>query len=125
VLVSPKRDLAEAFQGYQLDEQGMKGLVQDLMELRENPPDPDGVFKAMWPALELQVNAAKQQVPEPQAPQHSMEEMLEEVVERVRRIEREQIRYEPTSGFTSLGFTTSGFGARVDDEARASDHVGS
>lgn len=110
----------EAFQGRCLDESGMNKLVQDMMILRDKPPAQaqiDRLFKAMWPALESQVKEAERRSPGPRAAQRSPQEMLEELVERVRRIERDQSR--PVEGFV-----TSGFGRGASDEARASDHVG-
>jgi TIR domain len=97
----------DAFQGHQLDEEGMRGLVQDLMELRETPPDPARLFKAMWPDLKSQVNEAKQRSPEPKTPRRTTGEMLEEIVERVRRLDLGQSP-------RTQGFVTSGFGARAE-----------
>jgi hypothetical protein len=80
----------DAFQGRSLDEEGMRRLVRDMMALREDPPAPertDQLFKAMWPELESQVNAAKERSPEPQTPRRTPEHMLEELVERVRRLD--------------------------------------
>jgi hypothetical protein len=109
----------EAFQARCLDELGMRRLVQDMMTLREKPPAQaqiDQLFKAMWPALEAHVSEAKQQSPSPRAPQRSPQEMLEELVDRVRRLERSQSR--EVSGSASIGL-----GATATDTARASDHV--
>ena len=112
----------EAFQGRQLEEEGMRRLVEDLMALRDSPPTPaqtqtDQLFKAMWPLLESQVSEAKQQSPDLQGARRSNEDMLEELVERVRRLDRSQSR--DVSGVASVGFATT-----ATDEAKASDYVG-
>jgi hypothetical protein len=82
-----------AFQGRELDKDGIGRMVLELMALRE-PPVPEGqvaaVFEAMWPLLKADVAAAKEKAPEPETPQRSTEEMLEEIVERVRRLDRSQ-----------------------------------
>jgi hypothetical protein len=108
----------------------MRKLVQDVMALRENPltaAQVDEIFEDAWPRLEAQVNRAKQQLPDVQSPPRSMEEMLEEVLEGVRRIEREQSRRNIVQPRRTQGFVTSGFGARAEasDEAGASDDVDS
>jgi hypothetical protein len=86
----------EAFQGHQLDADGMRSLVQELMALRENAPDISRVFKRMWPEFEAQVNEAKQQSPAPKSPERTDREMLKELVERVRHLDRQ-------SGTTIIG----------------------
>jgi hypothetical protein len=109
----------EAFQARCLDELGMRRLVQDMMTLREKPPAQaqiDQLFQAMWPALESHVSEAKQQSPSPQNPQRTTKEMLEELVDRVRRMERE---YSPRT----QGFVSSGFGVRASDTASATDEI--
>jgi hypothetical protein len=107
----------DAFQGHQLDEDGMRSLVQELMELRENAPDISRVFKRMWPELEAQVNGAKQQSPAPESPERTEREMLKELVERVRRLDQHQSR--ELSGTTSV--SVSGSATSV---AKASDAMG-
>lgn len=97
----------------------MRRLVQDMMVLREKPPvqaQIDQLFQAMWPRLESRVNEAKRQSPDLQNVQRTTQEMLEELVERVRRIDRVHSREVP-------GFVSSGFGARTSDdgERRSSD----
>jgi hypothetical protein len=82
----------ETFQARRLDEHGMRKVVHDLMALRDKPPalaQSDEIFQALWPSLEAKVNEAKQQSPDPQVPQRGPQEILEELVDRVRRIERE------------------------------------
>ena len=111
----------EAFQGQRLDEGGMRRLVQDMMFLRDKPPAQaqiDQLFRAVWPSLESQVSEAKQQPPGPQSAQRTTEEMLEELVERVRRIER--VYTGRPSAFLPSSLM---FGASLADEASASDDV--
>ena len=84
-----------AFQGRRLDQKGMRRLVQDVMAAGEKslPPEQvDELFEAMWARLESKVNEAKQQSPGPQSPQRTPHEMLEELVERVRRLDRDHRR---------------------------------
>lgn len=93
-----------AFQGRTLDEAGMRKLVQDVMAVREMPLSPERVnelFEAMWTTLESKVNAALQQSPDPEVPRRSTKDMLEELVDRVRRIERQQ-PFEVDDLFTAL-----------------------
>jgi hypothetical protein len=109
----------EAFQARCLDELGMRRLVQDMMTLREKPPAQaqiDQLFQAMWPALESHMSEAKQQSPSPQNSQRTTKEMLEELVDRVRRIERE---YSPRT----QSFVSSGFGVRASDTASTTDQI--
>jgi hypothetical protein len=106
----------DAFQGHQLNEEGMRSLVQELMELRENAPDISRVFKRMWPELEAQVNEAKQQSPAPESPERTEREMLKELVERVRRLDQHQSRDVSGTAFVTLG-------ASATDMAKASDAV--
>lgn len=109
-----------SFQGRCLDEDGMKRLVQEMMILRENPPAQgqiDCLFKAMWPTLESQVRKAELQSPGPRPSQRSSQEMLEELVERVRRIERDQ------APRAQGGITSSGLAATATDVAAPHDHA--
>jgi hypothetical protein len=96
-----------AFQGHQLDEEGMRSLVQDLMELRENAPDISRVFNRMWPDLEEQVKAAKQQSPAPESPERTERDMLEELVERVRRLDRIESKEVSGTAYVRLGALTT------------------
>lgn len=109
------------FQARELDEEGMKKIVLDLMALSENPPttmQTDRAFARLWPDLESMVNEANQKAPALESASRSVEDMLEEVVEVVRRLDRVETRR--TSGFVSSGFGTRS----VTDEAKASDEVG-
>jgi hypothetical protein len=70
----------------------------------------------MWPALESQVKEAELQSPTPRPSQRSPQEMLEELVDRVRRLERVYSR--DVSGIASAGFS-----ATATDVAKSSDDV--
>jgi hypothetical protein len=79
------------FQGRSLDEDGVRRLVQDLNEAAEKkmPKERlDGIFKNMWPDLEAAIREAMQQAPVAQEPQRSVQDMVAEVVETVRRMDR-------------------------------------
>jgi TIR domain len=116
----------EAFQGRCLDEEGMRRLVRDLMALREDPPAQaavDQIFRGLWDILDSQVLEAKRQfadvTKESSAASHPPRtdaDMLRELVDRVRRIERFHSR--EVSGVASVGL-----GATAIDQARASDQA--
>jgi len=79
------------FQARKLDEEGVKKVVLDLMSLRDNPPTKEQtarVFGRMWPELEAQINEAKGMAFDVRIEQRTAEDMLEELVERVRRLDR-------------------------------------
>jgi hypothetical protein len=79
------------FQGRSLDEAGMRRLVHDLSGASEKPMSRerlDEIFDAMWPILEVAVARASEHAPTNQAPRRSSEDMLAEVVQRLRRVER-------------------------------------
>jgi hypothetical protein len=81
-----------AFQGRSLDEDGVRRLVQDLNEAAEKrmPKDRlDVLFKNMWPDLKAAIDEAINAVPTDTEPRRSAEDMLEEVVELTRRIDRQ------------------------------------
>jgi hypothetical protein len=80
----------EAFQARELNEAGMRRLVRDLSAASENPKDLSTVFDAMWPQLEAAVTEAINAVPTDTEPRRSPEDMLEELVERIRRIDRHE-----------------------------------
>jgi hypothetical protein len=110
----------EAFQGRRLDEAGMRRLVHDLMALRDPLPAPaqtDQLFEAMWPLLESKVSEATQQSPDLQGKRRTPDDMLEELVERVRRLDRNQSR-------AATGVASLRIGARATDKATARDNVG-
>jgi TIR domain len=79
----------EAFQARELNEVGMRRLVHDLSAASENPKDLGTVFDAMWPQLEAAVTEAINAVPTDTEPRRSSEDMLEELVERIRRLDRQ------------------------------------
>lgn len=81
-----------AFQGRPLDSDGVRRLVQDISAASEKPmpaAQVAAVFDAMWPRLEAAVTEAINSVPPDAEPRRSVEEMLEELVERIRRIDRQ------------------------------------
>jgi RNA polymerase sigma factor (sigma-70 family) len=83
----------EAFQGRSLDEEGLKRLVRDISAAREEPLDVeqvDTLFEALWPQLKKMIDEAASQSRPAAAPHRSTQDMLEELVERTRRIERSQ-----------------------------------
>lgn len=84
-----------SFQGRQLDKEGVRKLIRDIMALRDSPlpqVQVDVIFEDAWPRLETKVAEAMQQNPDAGSPRRSSDEILEEVLEGVRRIEREQSR---------------------------------
>jgi hypothetical protein len=112
-------------QGVDLNKDGVRKLIQDIMALRDNPlsqTQVDEIFEDTWPRLEAKVDDAMQQSPDVESPSRSPEEMLEEVLEGVRRIEREQSRLEALECRSDQGYVT--FVRTATDTARASDHVG-
>ena len=83
----------EAFQGRCLDEDGMRRLVHDISRTREEPLGADQVdklFDRLWLDLKAVVDKAWDQVRAAATPRRSPQDMLEELVERVRRLERNQ-----------------------------------
>jgi lambda repressor-like predicted transcriptional regulator len=81
-----------AFQGRGLDSDGVRRLVQDISAASEKSITAEQmatVFDAMWPRLEAAVAEAIDAVPPDTEPRRSAEDMLEELVERVRRIDRQ------------------------------------
>jgi hypothetical protein len=80
-----------AFQGRVLDEDGLKRLVQDVNEAAEKkvaPDELDDVFAAMWPRVEAAIDKAVDEVQADKEPKRSIEDMLAEVVDTVRRTDR-------------------------------------
>jgi hypothetical protein len=82
----------------------------------------DEIFEDAWPRLEARVTEAMQQSPDVERPPRSPEELLEEVLEGVRRIEREQSRLEALERERDYGIVR--FVRTATDTAKASDHVG-
>ncbi|GAB3943794.1 hypothetical protein GCM10027614_32970 [Micromonospora vulcania] len=70
----------------------MRRLVYELSELAENPRPRDSIdtlFEAMWPRLEIAVAEARSASGPATEPRRTLEDMLAELVTRVRNIERE------------------------------------
>ncbi|MFY1689247.1 toll/interleukin-1 receptor domain-containing protein [Plantactinospora sp. WMMB782] len=81
----------QAFQARKLNQDGMRRLVHELSELAEHPRPKESIdtlFDAMWPRLELTVSDAARSKSSPNKPQRSSEDMLAELVTRVRNIEQ-------------------------------------
>jgi hypothetical protein len=81
-----------AFQGRRLDRDGMSRLVQDISAASEKAMSPEQmatIFDAMWPRLEADVTKAINAAPSDTEPRRSAEDMLEELVDRIRRIDRQ------------------------------------
>jgi hypothetical protein len=82
-----------SFQGRPLSKDGMLRLVRDMNAARDHPLPPqqlDQLFDGMWPTLESRVTAAKAATP-PKANGKSAreaEDVMAELIETVRRIER-------------------------------------
>jgi TIR domain len=95
----PPTDVTEplsTFQGRALDEAGVRRLVHDLNKETEKPLDNgrlDRVLDKSWPELEEAIAAAVEGGTSAQEPQRKPEDMLAEVVETVRRIERSVEEY--------------------------------
>ena len=69
----------------------VRRLVHDLNEAAEKkmPKERlDAVLNAIWPELEAAIDEALKGVPTPDEPQRDVNDMVAEIVERVRRIER-------------------------------------
>ncbi|MFG2167462.1 toll/interleukin-1 receptor domain-containing protein [Micromonospora chersina] len=82
----------QAFQARRLNQEGTRRLVYELSELAEHPrprESIDTLFDAMWPRLEAAVADAATVTVSPGEPHRSPEDMLAELVTRVRNIERD------------------------------------
>jgi hypothetical protein len=80
------------FQGRQLDRHGVSRLVHDINAALEKPmpkEQMDTVFDVWWPRLEAAAGKAIKAAPLDTEPRRSAEDMLEELVERIRRIDRQ------------------------------------
>jgi hypothetical protein len=81
----------EAFQGRRLDEDGMRRLVHDMSKTRDDPLPGDRVnklFDGMWPDLKVAVDSVRDKTHIPTELKRDQRDMIEELVDRVRRIER-------------------------------------
>jgi hypothetical protein len=93
-----------ALQARELNEAGMRRLIHDLSASSENPKDLGAVFDAMWPQLEAAVTEAINAAPPETEPRRSAEDMLDELVERVRRLDRRtEDQEQPTLLFKKTG----------------------
>jgi hypothetical protein len=82
-----------SFQGRPLSEDGVLRLVRDMNAVREQPlpaQQIDQLFTGMWPSLEKQVAAARIATPQEESGQgfRRPEDVMAELIETVRRIER-------------------------------------
>jgi RNA polymerase sigma factor (sigma-70 family) len=83
----------EAFQGRSFDEDGVKRLVREISAARNEPLGVDQVdtlFGALWPKLKSTIDDMESRPQPGHAVRRSTQDMLEELVERTRRIERTQ-----------------------------------
>jgi TIR domain len=81
------------WQARKLNREDMWKVVQDINGATPKPLTPEvltKLFDLMWPGFEQEVTKAKEKTPEPQESRRSSEDMLQELVDRVRRIERTQ-----------------------------------
>lgn len=81
------------WQGRSLDREGVARIVHDINAATPKPVAKDALqrlFDRMWPDFEADVASAKQKAPETDEPRRSAEDMLEELVDRVRRLERQR-----------------------------------
>jgi hypothetical protein len=81
----------------------MKRLVRDVSAASENPKELGAVFDAMWPQLDAAVMKAIDAAPADTEPRRSSEDMLKELVERIRRIDRMTGGEEPRPIFRPTG----------------------
>ncbi|WP_197281385.1 toll/interleukin-1 receptor domain-containing protein [Micromonospora sp. NRRL B-16802] len=91
----------QSFQSRKLDMDGMRRLIHELREMSDNPMprEPvDRLFEAMWPGLEEQVRLAATQHINAEGPRRSPDDMLAELVTRVRNLERDTETEKQSSG---------------------------
>ena len=83
------------WQGRRLDREGMARVVHDINAATPKPVAKDSLqrlFDRMWEDFESEVATAKEKAPEAQRPPRSQQAMLEEVVERLRLMDRDRVR---------------------------------
>jgi hypothetical protein len=87
------------FQGRRLDREGMRHLVQDVSEASASPiaQSVDTLFEAMWPSLESKIKEAIEATNDEEKPQRDLPDMVAEIIDRVRRIERNSATETPRS----------------------------
>jgi hypothetical protein len=81
------------WQARKLNREDMLRVVQDINEATPKPLPHEvliRLFDLLWPGFEQEVTKAKEKAPEPQEARRSSEDMLQELVDRVRRIDRTQ-----------------------------------
>ena len=81
-----------AFQGRPLDRDGVRRLVHDISAASEKPMTKEQmatVFDVWWPRLEAAVGEAIEAAPSDTEPSRPAQDMLQELVERIRRIDRQ------------------------------------
>jgi hypothetical protein len=106
--------LAE-FQGQRLDKDGMRQLVHDVREACESPiaaVSVDALFDAMWPSFEASVTEAINKETSREEPPRSTQDMLAELIDRARRIDRN------TAGEVDRQREELAVGAYFDDQGR-------
>ncbi|MFI7577294.1 toll/interleukin-1 receptor domain-containing protein [Micromonospora sp. NPDC049497] len=82
----------QVFQARRLDQDGIRRLVYELSDLAENPRSResiDEILSGMWPILETAIAQAMTATTPLGEPQRTSEDMLSELVTRVRKIERD------------------------------------
>jgi TIR domain len=116
----PPSDLTgplEDFQARFLDRGDMKALVHDVSDVCSSPMSDqavDELFDLMWPGFEEQVTGALREKKALEKPRRSDDDMLAELVERVRRIERGQSpRIESGEGITFVPTEDGAFTVNV------------
>jgi hypothetical protein len=81
------------WQARKLNREDMWRVVQDINGATPKPLAHEvliRLFDLLWPGFEEEVAKAKEKAPEPQGSRRSSEDMLQELVDRIRRIERTQ-----------------------------------
>jgi hypothetical protein len=99
-----------SFQGRPLSEDGVYKLVKDMNAARDNPLDPQQIkrlFTAVWPDLNARLRAAlaASRSEEVEEVHRGTEDVMAEVVESVRRIERrmDTLQIERDEGISEKG----------------------
>ncbi|MEU8152728.1 TIR domain-containing protein [Micromonospora sp. NPDC048986] len=93
----------QSFQSRKLDMEGMRRLIHELREMSEQPMprEPiDRLFEAMWPELEEKVRLAATQHNNTEGPRRSPDDMLAELVTRIRNLERDSETDKQFSGLS-------------------------
>jgi hypothetical protein len=83
----------DAWQGLPFTEDGVRQLVHDVSAVTEKPMRTESLnrlFDRMWPDLESDVTEARAKTPQREKPRRPPDDMLEEIVDRLRRLERDR-----------------------------------